>query len=133
VTRALEFLLAGVSRGDEVLTEVILPPAEGLRTTYWKLRRRGSFDFPILGVAVLKFATGFSERKSIIGIVIGLDNMSFLSIPGGANDPLRRQAHADWAAAAGWGVHSNSLSKFEAAVVIYAHPKAQPRDIIAIA
>ncbi|MFQ5908512.1 MAG: FAD binding domain-containing protein [Thermoplasmata archaeon] len=36
---------------DEVLTEIRLPPAEGLRTTYWKLRRRGSFDFPILGVA----------------------------------------------------------------------------------
>ena len=37
---------------DEVLTEVLLPPAEGLQTTYWKLRRRDSFDFPILGVAV---------------------------------------------------------------------------------
>jgi 4-hydroxybenzoyl-CoA reductase subunit beta len=37
---------------EEILTEVILPPAEGWRTTYWKLRRRGSFDFPILGVAV---------------------------------------------------------------------------------
>ncbi len=36
---------------DEVLTEIRLPPADGLRTTYWKLRRRGSFDFPILGVA----------------------------------------------------------------------------------
>ncbi len=35
----------------EILTEVILPPADGWRTTYWKLRRRGSFDFPILGVA----------------------------------------------------------------------------------
>jgi 4-hydroxybenzoyl-CoA reductase subunit beta len=35
----------------EILTEVILPPAEGWRTTYWKLRRRGSFDFPVLGVA----------------------------------------------------------------------------------
>jgi len=37
---------------DEVLTEIMLPPADGLKTTYWKLRRRGSFDFPILGVAV---------------------------------------------------------------------------------
>ncbi len=36
---------------EEILTEVILPPADGWRTTYWKLRRRGSFDFPILGVA----------------------------------------------------------------------------------
>ena len=37
---------------DEILTEVIVPPANGLKTTYWKLRRRGSFDFPVLGVAV---------------------------------------------------------------------------------
>ena len=36
----------------EILTEIIIPPADGLKTTYWKLRRRGSFDFPILGVAV---------------------------------------------------------------------------------
>ncbi|MDX1534468.1 MAG: FAD binding domain-containing protein, partial [Thermoplasmata archaeon] len=29
---------------DEVLTTIRLPPANGLRSTYWKLRRRGSFD-----------------------------------------------------------------------------------------
>jgi len=38
-------------RSDEIVTAVLLPPADGLRSTYWKLRRRGSFDFPILGVA----------------------------------------------------------------------------------
>jgi 4-hydroxybenzoyl-CoA reductase subunit beta len=38
-------------RPDEIVTAVLLPPANGLRSTYWKLRRRGSFDFPILGVA----------------------------------------------------------------------------------
>src|SRR3972149_3058470 len=37
---------------NEILTEIVLPPADGLRTAYLKLRRRGSFDFPILGVAV---------------------------------------------------------------------------------
>jgi 4-hydroxybenzoyl-CoA reductase subunit beta len=37
---------------DEILTDVILPPVNGLKTTYLKLRRRGSFDFPVLGVAV---------------------------------------------------------------------------------
>jgi 4-hydroxybenzoyl-CoA reductase subunit beta len=36
---------------DELLVDIILPPADGWRSTYWKLRRRGSFDFPILGVA----------------------------------------------------------------------------------
>ncbi len=36
---------------DEILTEIVLPPAQGWSSTYWKLRRRGSFDFPVLGVA----------------------------------------------------------------------------------
>ena len=35
---------------DEILTKVTVP--EGWKSTYWKLRRRGAFDFPILGVAV---------------------------------------------------------------------------------
>lgn len=37
-------------RPDEILSQVILPSAEGWVSTYWKLRRRGSFDFPVLGV-----------------------------------------------------------------------------------
>jgi len=36
-------------RPDEILTEVTVP--SGWKSAYWKLRRRGSFDFPILGVA----------------------------------------------------------------------------------
>jgi len=38
-------------RPDEILTRVVLPDATGWTSTYWKLRRRGSFDFPVLGVA----------------------------------------------------------------------------------
>ena len=38
-------------RADEVLTAVRLPDATGWRSTYWKLRRREAFDFPVLGVA----------------------------------------------------------------------------------
>ena len=45
------------SANDEILSEIILPPADGWRSVYFKLRRRGSFDFPILGVAAaLRFA-----------------------------------------------------------------------------
>jgi 4-hydroxybenzoyl-CoA reductase subunit beta len=36
-------------RADEILTEVVVP--SGWTSSYWKLRRRGSFDFPVLGVA----------------------------------------------------------------------------------
>jgi 4-hydroxybenzoyl-CoA reductase subunit beta len=40
-------------RPDEILAAIHLPaPAEGERSVYVKLRRRGSFDFPVLGVAV---------------------------------------------------------------------------------
>jgi 4-hydroxybenzoyl-CoA reductase subunit beta len=38
-------------RPDELLTDVHLPPLNGWRATYKKLRRRGAFDFPVLGVA----------------------------------------------------------------------------------
>jgi 4-hydroxybenzoyl-CoA reductase subunit beta len=42
---------------DEILSEIILPPADGWHSVYIKLRRRGSFDFPILGIAAaLRFA-----------------------------------------------------------------------------
>jgi 4-hydroxybenzoyl-CoA reductase subunit beta len=37
---------------DELLVAYHLPPAGGWRANYQKLRRRGSFDFPVLGVAV---------------------------------------------------------------------------------
>jgi 4-hydroxybenzoyl-CoA reductase subunit beta len=35
-------------RPDEILTEVRF---DNVKSTYWKLRRRGAFDFPVLGVA----------------------------------------------------------------------------------
>ena len=38
-------------RPDELLAEIQLPPAAGWRAVYKKLRRRGAFDFPVLGVA----------------------------------------------------------------------------------
>lgn len=37
---------------DEILADIRLPDAGGMKMVYKKLRRRGSFDFPILGVAV---------------------------------------------------------------------------------
>jgi 4-hydroxybenzoyl-CoA reductase subunit beta len=40
-------------RHDEILTHILLPPADGLRMRYFKLRRRDAFDFPILGIAVV--------------------------------------------------------------------------------
>jgi len=36
----------------EVVTALCLPPPDGTKTSYVKLRRRGSIDFPIAGAAV---------------------------------------------------------------------------------
>jgi CO/xanthine dehydrogenase FAD-binding subunit len=38
-------------RADAILADVDVPAEPGWRSTYWKLRRRGSFDFPVLSVA----------------------------------------------------------------------------------
>jgi 4-hydroxybenzoyl-CoA reductase subunit beta len=38
-------------RPDELLVDIHLPPVNGWRASYQKLRRRGAFDFPVLGVA----------------------------------------------------------------------------------
>jgi 4-hydroxybenzoyl-CoA reductase subunit beta len=54
---------------DEVLTEVRVPA--GWKSTYWKLRRRGSFDFPILGVAAALRMSGdiVEEARLALGAV----------------------------------------------------------------
>jgi len=38
-------------RPDELLVDIQLPQTNGWRASYQKLRRRGAFDFPVLGVA----------------------------------------------------------------------------------
>jgi 4-hydroxybenzoyl-CoA reductase subunit beta len=54
--RALEELYADdgaqplAKRADEIVTAIRIPLRDA-RSTYWKLRRRGSIDFPVLGVA----------------------------------------------------------------------------------
>jgi 4-hydroxybenzoyl-CoA reductase subunit beta len=55
----------------EVLTDIALPPPAGLRSVYLKLRRRGSFDFPVLGVAVALRMDGdrISEGRIVLGAV----------------------------------------------------------------
>src|SRR5436309_1326319 len=38
-------------RPTEILASIHVPHLDGWRSTYWKLRRRGAFDFPVLSVA----------------------------------------------------------------------------------
>ena len=57
-------------RPDEILADVQLPDSTGWRSTYWKLRRRGSFDFPVLSVAA---AARLDESGAVLDarIVLG--------------------------------------------------------------
>lgn len=56
---------------DEILTEVALPKAAGWKSTYWKLRRRGAFDFPVLGVAVAVRGGASGGRVEEARVVLG--------------------------------------------------------------
>jgi 4-hydroxybenzoyl-CoA reductase subunit beta len=59
-------------RPDEILAEVRLPPLDGWRATYLKLRRRGSFDFPVLGVAAaVKRTNGHIEDARLVLGAVG--------------------------------------------------------------
>ena len=52
-------------RADEILTAITLPPSAGWRSAYWKLRRRGSFDFPVGAAAVaVRFDTARRDSSS---------------------------------------------------------------------
>ena len=56
-------------RPDELLVSIDLPPTNGWRASYQKLRRRGAFDFPVLGVAAyVKQERGVvSDAKVVLG------------------------------------------------------------------
>jgi 4-hydroxybenzoyl-CoA reductase subunit beta len=58
----------------EIVTEIVLPPADGARSVYLKLRRRGSFDFPVLGVAATLHLDGEVVRQAriVLGAVASL-------------------------------------------------------------
>jgi len=53
---------------DDIVTEVALPPTDGWRSTYLKLRDRGSFDFPIVGLAAAVRLEGGIVREARIAM-----------------------------------------------------------------
>ncbi|RMH39618.1 MAG: 4-hydroxybenzoyl-CoA reductase [Deltaproteobacteria bacterium] len=53
-------------RPDELLARVILPDRSGWVSTYWKCRRRGSIDFPVLSVAAAARIDGGVVRDARI-------------------------------------------------------------------
>src|SRR6266852_2508922 len=73
---------------DELLTEILLPPADGRRSVYLKLRRRGSFDFPILGVAA---ALRFNDDETVADARLTLGAVA--SHPVEANEAVAQLLH----------------------------------------
>jgi len=53
---------------DDIVTEVLLPKLDGWRSTYVKLRDRGSFDFPILGLAAAVRLEGGIVREARVAM-----------------------------------------------------------------
>ncbi|MFS8084079.1 MAG: FAD binding domain-containing protein [Acidobacteriota bacterium] len=59
-------------RPDELLVDIHLPPTNGWRASYQKLRRRGAFDFPVLGVAAwvdLDRAGTVRDARVVLGAI----------------------------------------------------------------
>jgi 4-hydroxybenzoyl-CoA reductase subunit beta len=58
-------------RPDELLVDIQLPPTNGWRASYQKLRRRGAFDFPVLGVAAWIKTDGnaVTDARVVLGAI----------------------------------------------------------------
>ena len=56
-------------RPEELLTEIRVPAPDGWRASYRKLRRRGSFDFPVLsvGAAVRREGETITRARLVLG------------------------------------------------------------------
>ena len=85
-------------RPDELLVDIQLPPVDGWRASYKKLRRRGAFDFPVLGVAAW-----IREDKDVVvdaRIVLGGIAPSPLSIADASAALIGKELSQDQIAAA---------------------------------
>jgi 4-hydroxybenzoyl-CoA reductase subunit beta len=90
-------------RPDEILSEVVLDNLHGWKSTYWKLRRRGSFDFPVLSVAAaarLSVHGIVEDARIVIGSVASRPLVADEASKYLAGKPLNRESIADTAALA---------------------------------
>ena len=55
-------------RPEELISKVLVPLRPDVRSTYRKVRRRGSFDFPILGVALALRFDGGEVREARLAL-----------------------------------------------------------------
>jgi len=84
---------------DEIVTAVRLPAPGGWDATYLKLRRRGSFDFPVLGVAAWLRWDGsqVADARIVLGAVASYPQ----GVPEAANAVIGTDLNDDAVEAAG--------------------------------
>jgi len=90
-------------RPDEILVEVLLDSLQGWKSTYWKLRRRGSFDFPVLSVAVaarLSTNNVVEEARIVVGSAASRPLASMDAAKSLLGRPLNQQSIEEAAALA---------------------------------
>lgn len=85
-------------QSNELLTEVILDSLHGWKSTYWKLRRRGSFDFPVLSVAAaakLSMKGVVEDARIVVGSVACLPLVATEASKFLVGQPLSQDAIAE--------------------------------------
>jgi 4-hydroxybenzoyl-CoA reductase subunit beta len=90
-------------RPNELLTEVLLDSLHGWKSTYWKLRRRGAFDFPVLSVAAaarLSQNGVVEEARIVVGSAACLPLISADAANSLLGRPLNQESIAEAAALA---------------------------------
>jgi 4-hydroxybenzoyl-CoA reductase subunit beta len=88
---------------NELLTEVLLDSLHGWKSAYWKLRRRGSFDFPVLSVAAAAKISknGIVESaRIVVGSVACLPLVAAEASKSLLGRPLNKESIAEAAALA---------------------------------
>jgi 4-hydroxybenzoyl-CoA reductase subunit beta len=86
-------------RPDELLVDIHLPPTNGWRASYQKLRRRGAFDFPVLGVAAyVKYEENGGDTSAHVSdarIVLGGIAPSPVQVTGSAQALIGKRLNED--------------------------------------
>jgi 4-hydroxybenzoyl-CoA reductase subunit beta len=85
-------------RPGEILTSVHVPAVAGGRSAYWKLRRRGAFDFPVLSAAVavvIGKAGAVESARIVLGAVASQPVEASDAAERLIGQPLTDQAIAD--------------------------------------
>ena len=112
---------------DDIVTEIVLPKLDGWRSTYLKLRDRGSFDFPIVGLAAaVRLEGGIVRDARIAMTAVGSRPML---VDGAATAVIGTRLEDDAIAAAAAAAHklarpmdntSGTLAQRKRSVPVYA-------------